>query len=46
MCTEHGNEKTCSVNIWEFPDLLRKWILKCPGSESHCDNWGQTDIQT
>ena len=18
MCTEHGNEKTCSVNFWEF----------------------------
>jgi len=44
-CTEHGNEKTCSVKIWEFPDWLRHWILqKNPGSESHCDNCGQTDI--
>ena len=22
-CTEHGNEKTCSVKIEEFPDSLR-----------------------
>ena len=31
-CTEGGNEKTCSVKIREFPDYLRKWILRNPGS--------------
>jgi len=46
MCTEHGNEKTCSVKIWEFPDWLRNWILQNPGSESQCDTCGQTDRQT
>jgi len=24
MFTEHGNEKTSTVKIWEFPDWLRK----------------------
>ena len=43
MCTEHGNEKTCSLNIWEFPDWLRKLILQNPGSESHCDSCGEID---
>jgi len=34
MCTEHGNEKTCSVKVWDFPDWLRNWILENPGSDS------------
>jgi len=46
MCTEHGNEKSCSVNFWEFPVWLRNWILQNPGIESHCDTCGQTDGQT